>query len=181
MSLVDMDYTVAKDDSDALAASEAVLQIYANAKWQEVFLMSVSTDFMVEKESIEYDRQGKPWLKRYTKEGFMISGNIMNPLNMNALALALGRDPDAVDTSDPTKDTLTLDALENPPRFPAKLIGHDKAGKAFEVTFASAQITSDSFSMTFANTVSETAVQLTAYEDADATLGFKTCQITREK
>ena len=179
-TLYDMDYTVPADDADALV-SEAVMQIYSNSKWQEVFLLSVSTDFNIEKESIEYDRQGKPWLKRFTKEGFNFSGNIMNILNMEALALATGRDPNDLDTSDPNKDKLVLDARPSPPRFPVKIIGYDKAGKAFEVTFAAGEVTTDSLTITFSDGVSETAFEVTAYEDVNSTLGCTTCMIEREK
>jgi hypothetical protein len=165
------DFTFNFLPGDASDAVQDKLDLYIStdngANWQFLGPFDDESNFDAMRELFEYDNDGQPYISNFTKEKFQIKGSLLNTSNIYARAIAYGRDPSDVDTSDPVYNELDLSTLRPvPPHFMLRAIGQNQAGKNFMHEFCRAQVVTTQTTESMSKTdLAKLPIEFTAFPD----------------
>jgi len=153
-------------------------------KWVYLGIFDDESSFEVTKEKFEYKNNGKDFISNYTDQSFMIKGSLLNAGNIYARAFAFGRDPSEVDISvNPLEYQLDMSELRAvAPYFALRACGRRQDGKYFVHELARAQVVTSSITESLTGKdIAKLPVEIKAYEDPDAKLGFSVYRYRVEK
>ena len=153
------------------------------ANWQFLGPFDDESSFESQRELFEYDNDGRPFISNFTKEKFMIKGSLLNTSNIYARAIAYGRDPADVDTSNAVYNDLDLSTLRPvPPYFMLRAVGQNQAGKNFMHEFCRAQVVTTQTTESMSKTdLAKLPIEFTAFPDPAKAAGYELYRYRVEK
>ena len=181
------DFTFNFLPGDASDAVQDKLDLYMStdggANWQFLGPFDDESSFESMRELFEYDNDGRPFISNFTKEKFQIKGSLLNASNIYARAIAYGRDPSDVDTSDAVYNELDLSTLRPvPPYFMLRAIGQNQAGKNFMHEFCRAQVVTTQTTENMSKTdLAKLPIEFTAFPDPTKSAGYEVYRYRVEK